>query len=135
MAYKAKLAAKQYIWSCINTTLAELNVIEKFSDFLQAVKEEHEKELTIVSKELQCVKDIVIGHSIDIDDHIAFSHAIYADELVVLTMADMQLCQLSKVHKKMIFGSDSDETDESTCDSSDVDLMDLDCYNDVKYNE
>ncbi|KIK77366.1 hypothetical protein PAXRUDRAFT_17550 [Paxillus rubicundulus Ve08.2h10] len=121
-------------------TLAELNAMEKPSDFLWATKEEHEKELSGVSKELQCVKDVVVGRGIDIDDHIASSHAVYAEELMVLTTANMQLHQLSIMQgRQMIFGGDSNETssagDDSTSDLSKVDPTDLDHYDNVKYGE
>ncbi|KIJ11239.1 hypothetical protein PAXINDRAFT_157366 [Paxillus involutus ATCC 200175] len=140
MAYRAQLATKQCILSRINTTLAELDATEKRSDFLRAVKEEHEKELSVVSEELQCVKDVVVGQGIDIDDHIAFSHAVYAEELVALTMSDMQLHQLSMIQgRQMVFGGDNDKSssssDVSTSDSSEVDPTDLDRYDDVKYDE
>lgn len=141
-AYWAKLAAKKSILSHINTTLAELDATEKFSDFLLVVKVEHEMELSIVSEELQCIKDIVVGQGIDIDDHVAFSHAVYAEELVMLTMANMQLHQLSMMQRRqMMFASDSDRTSTSdgdkskSCDSSEVDPTELDRYDDVKYNE
>lgn len=107
---------------------------------LQAIKEEHEKEMLVVSKELQCVKDVVVGQGIDIDDHVAFSHAVYAEELVALTISDMQLCQLSMLQGTwMPFASDSDETscDEdarSTADSSEVNSANLDYYDNVKYD-
>ena len=81
------------------------------------------------------------GQGIDIDGHIAFSHAVYAEEFVAFTMADMQLYQLSMEQgKRTTFAGDNDETsddhdDESivTRDSSEVDPTDIDHYDDVKY--
>ena len=43
-------------------TLLELDATEKCSDILWAVKEENEKELLVISEELQCVKDVIVGH-------------------------------------------------------------------------
>jgi hypothetical protein len=137
-AYRAKLATKQCILSRLSTTLLELDATGKHSDFLRAVKKDHEKDLSVVSKDLQSVKDVVIGQGIDIDDHIGFSHAVYAEELVALTMADMQLHQLSMVQgRQMTFAGESDGTttsdDESSPDSSE-DEADLNHYDDVKYD-
>lgn len=74
----------------LDTTLAELDSTEKFSDFLRAIKEGYEKP-SVVSKEMRCVEDVIVGQGIDIDARIAFSHAVCAEELVAFTMADVQL--------------------------------------------
>jgi hypothetical protein len=112
---------------------------ETRSDFLRAVKEEHETELSTVSEELQCAKDVIVDQGIDIDDQVAFSHAVYAEELVTFTVADMQLHQLSMAQGKRTTsaGDDdgtSDDDDESSGDSTEMDETDLDRYDDVKYD-
>lgn len=115
-AYQAKLAAKKCILSCINMTLLELDATEKCSDILWVVKEENEKELLVVSEELQCVKDVIVGQGINIDNQVAFSHAVYTEELVTFMVANMQLHQLSMVQGKwMTSGGDEDNCMINPC--------------------
>lgn len=57
----------------------------------------------------------------DFDD-VAFHHAAYADDLVVLTIADMQLEQVASVLQKdgLEKMSDSDETDMGSDENDDL---------------
>lgn len=97
-------------------TLLELDATEKCSDILWAVKEENEKEPLVISKELQCVKDVIVGQGINIDNQVAFSHAVYTEELVTFMVANMQLHQLSMVQGKwMTSGGDEDNCMINPC--------------------
>ena len=51
-----------------------------------------------------------------IDNQVAFSHAVYTEELVTFTVADMQLHQLSMVQGKwMTSGGDKDNCMINPC--------------------
>lgn len=111
---------------------------------MRAVQEEHENDLSVVSDELKCVKDVIVGRGIDFDDHIAFNHAVYAEELVALTTADLQLHHLSCVRGRLAPDpadesgviSPSDDTHSlPETSGSEVDSSELDFYDDVKYEE
>jgi len=52
-------------------------------------------ELFTSDKELGCVLSVLTDRRIDPQEHAAYQHAVYADELVALTMSDMQLHQIT----------------------------------------
>ncbi|KAF9236426.1 hypothetical protein BU15DRAFT_77000 [Melanogaster broomeanus] len=119
-AFAAKMASKRCILSRISVTLAEVDAMEKQRDFLQALEAEAND---ATKEELQSVKDVLGDHGVTLEDDIAFGHAVYADELVALTIADMQINQIFKYQQ----GNDGDNTPSS---SSDVDIDDDLIYED-----
>jgi hypothetical protein len=92
-AYAARLAFKKCILACISVTQAEIDALEKQRDFIQSLDDDIHCDLTMVDNELASVKETMDERGI-VDD-ISYHHAVYADELVALTVADMQLHQLT----------------------------------------
>ncbi|KAF9228952.1 hypothetical protein BS17DRAFT_812912 [Gyrodon lividus] len=97
-AYEAKKASKKCILSRISLTHDELNVMNKQIQLLQAMQGEQIEELSATDEKLRSIKGILVGHGIkDLEDDMAVGHAIYANELIALTIADMQLDQMSSL--------------------------------------
>lgn len=92
-AYAARLAFKKCILARISVTQAEIDALEKQRDFIHSLDDDFHSDLTGVDNELSSVKEIMDERGI-VDD-ISYHHAVYADELVALTVADMQLHQLT----------------------------------------
>ena len=119
---------------CLSLARSEIHALEKQSDFLRAMQGGDNDELSAVDEELDCMKSELTERGVTLQDHIAFGHAIYADELVALTITDMQLRQISGVIN-MGMGPDSKEDSRSVSDSgsSDTDLSDDLVYEEDKY--
>ncbi|KIK72270.1 hypothetical protein PAXRUDRAFT_181001, partial [Paxillus rubicundulus Ve08.2h10] len=93
--YEAKKASKKHILSQISLTHNEPNVMDKQTQLLQAMQEEQVEELSATDEEVGSIKGILVGCGIkDLEDDMAIGHAVYANEHVVLTIADMQLDQM-----------------------------------------
>ena len=68
----------------------EVDALEKQAELLRAIAVEHNMELFTSDKELGCVLSVLTDRGIDPQEH-----AVYADELISLTMSDMQLHQIT----------------------------------------
>ncbi|KIK77379.1 hypothetical protein PAXRUDRAFT_17543 [Paxillus rubicundulus Ve08.2h10] len=149
-AYEAKMASKMCILDCLTLTQSEIHATEKHSDFLCAIQGEHTAELSATNKQLNWIKEALTNRGISHEEHIALNHAAYADEVVALTITDMQLNQILNAFRmwmpesdsdessfasgspvKMQLGSDSDET-SSASGSSNGDISDDLVYEDAE---
>ncbi|KIK78566.1 hypothetical protein PAXRUDRAFT_16801 [Paxillus rubicundulus Ve08.2h10] len=88
-AYEAKMASKMCILDRLALTQSEICAMEKHSDFL-------------------C--EALTNCGISQEEHIALNHAAYADEMVALTITDMQLNQILNAFRMQMPESDSDES-------------------------
>ncbi|KIK97543.1 hypothetical protein PAXRUDRAFT_136112, partial [Paxillus rubicundulus Ve08.2h10] len=95
-AYAVKLASKKCIISCLSLTHAEIDAMEKQFDFMWALEEEANDKLSATDEELQSIKDVIDECGITLGDDIVFGHVIYADELIVLTIANLKLSQVTR---------------------------------------
>ena len=67
----------------------------KQAELLCAIAAEHNMELFTSDKELGCVLSVLTDRGINPQEHAAYQHAVYTDELIALTMSDMQLHQIT----------------------------------------
>jgi hypothetical protein len=133
-AYEAKLASKNCIIQRLSLAQLEIHALEKQSDFLQAMQGGHNDELSAVDDELNCMKSELTECGVTLQDHIAFGHAVYSGKLVALTIADMQLRQISgAVNPRMYPDSKEDLSSDSDFGSSDTDLLDDLIYEEDKH--
>ncbi|KAN0091550.1 hypothetical protein V8E55_005116 [Tylopilus felleus] len=97
--YTAKIAAKKCI--LIHITLAKVDV--------NALEKEAEDELAVYEED-DCIQVNMGGHGV-VEDDIEFYHAIYAEELVALLTADLQLAHMvgGPHRKKHGMSDDSDD--------------------------
>ncbi|KIK79670.1 hypothetical protein PAXRUDRAFT_160741 [Paxillus rubicundulus Ve08.2h10] len=98
-AYEAKMASNMCILNHLALMQSEIHAMEKCSDFLHVIQGEHMAELSATNKQLDWVKDVLTNYGVSHEEHIALNHTAYADEVVVLTITDMQLNQISSVFR------------------------------------
>ena len=91
-AYATRLAFKKSILARISLTQAEIDALEKQRNFVQCLDEEAHSDLAMIDNHLASFKEIMDERGLT--DDISYHHAVYADELVALTVADMQLRQI-----------------------------------------
>ncbi|KAF9242570.1 hypothetical protein BU15DRAFT_72686 [Melanogaster broomeanus] len=115
--YIAKVASKDCILSRISTTLREVDALEKEKDALLAYEKYEKQQLAAACLELQLFKEEAQARASDIMDDVAFRHAVYADELVALTVTDMQLNHMLAVSDPED-SNPSDDVDEDHEDES-----------------
>ena len=97
-AYISKVASKNTILNRITLTQSNIDALERRNEFFRALKQEVSDELSMNEEELDCIRNVLGGRGITEDD-IEFHHAVYADELVALTIADLQLAQMvGRIH-------------------------------------
>ncbi|KIK74666.1 hypothetical protein PAXRUDRAFT_19646 [Paxillus rubicundulus Ve08.2h10] len=118
-AYEAKMATKICILDCLSLTQSEIYAQEKQVDFLHAIQGEANEELSATDEELDCIKGVLADRGIAVEDHMTFKHAVYSDDLIALTIANMQLHQISLVLGRCT-GNNSDETSDSELSNKDV---------------
>jgi hypothetical protein len=129
-AYEAKKASKKCILSRISLTHDELNAMDKQTQLLRAMQEERIEELSSTDEELGSIKGVLVDRGIeDLEDDMAVGHAVYADELVALTIADMQLDQMSGLvgflERRGLPEGEDDNRSSTSSDLSDAHLDDL----------
>ncbi|KIK76431.1 hypothetical protein PAXRUDRAFT_18228 [Paxillus rubicundulus Ve08.2h10] len=90
-AYEAKMASNMCILDCLALMQSEICAMEKHLDFLHAIQGEHTAELSATNKQLDWIKEALTNHGVSHEEHIALNHAAYANEVIALTMTDMQL--------------------------------------------
>ncbi|KIK77103.1 hypothetical protein PAXRUDRAFT_167805 [Paxillus rubicundulus Ve08.2h10] len=120
-AYEAKMATKICILNRLSLMQSEIYAQEKQVDFLCAIQGEVNEELSLsaTDEELNCIKGVLADRGITIKDHMAFKHTVYSDDLVALTIADMQLHQISLMLGRRT-GNNSDKTLDSELSNKDV---------------
>ena len=91
-AYAARLAFKKCILARISLAQAEVDALEKQRDFIQSLEDDTHHDLSEVDDDLASVKEVMDERGLA--DDIAYQHAVYADELVALTIAGVQLNQM-----------------------------------------
>ncbi|KIK76800.1 hypothetical protein PAXRUDRAFT_168734 [Paxillus rubicundulus Ve08.2h10] len=94
-AYFAKLASKNSILTCLYLTETEVDALEKQADFLHVIQAEDREELSTSNQELDSIKEVLINCGLNPQEHVVYKHAVYADGLIALTIADMQLHQIN----------------------------------------
>ena len=94
-------------------SLREIDALEKMRDVLFQIHKHNNNQLAAASKELEFFKEKAQARGSDVENDIAYHHAVYADELTALMVATTQLSHMSSL-------SDPEPTtDESDSDMSD----------------
>ena len=97
-AYQAKQVNRNCITHCIALALAEIKSAKQNKDYLTAVHGQHEGALTVTCAQLQLLAELLDDHGLsDIEDDGGFHRAVYADELVALTITEGQTDQVKEV--------------------------------------
>ncbi|KAG9311120.1 hypothetical protein JVU11DRAFT_9031 [Chiua virens] len=86
--YIAKLASRDYILAHIASNLHEIDALEKTRTVLLEVKKHDQAMLATADQELTALKEVAETQCSDIEQDIAFRHAVYADELVALMVSN-----------------------------------------------
>ncbi|KAG9312507.1 hypothetical protein JVU11DRAFT_6899 [Chiua virens] len=92
--YIAKLASRDCILARIASNLGEIDALEKTRTVLLEVKKHDQAMLATTDQELTALKEVAETQCSDIKQDIAFRHAVYADELVALTVLNTQLSHM-----------------------------------------
>ena len=96
-AYQAKLADRECSAQRLSLTLAEIKSAERHKDYLIAVKEDREAGLSISDAQLDILKHLMDERSLDnVEDDGGFHCAVYADELISLSIANGQITQMQE---------------------------------------
>lgn len=69
--------------------------MKKGVELFHTIEVEHKEELCNSDQELRYMSDVLTNHEINAHKCATYLHAVYLDELIVLTMADMQLHQIT----------------------------------------
>lgn len=98
-AYEAKRASRGCMLQRIALTEAEIESVERYRDFLIGLRGKHQEELaTFHQPVLEMLKGALDGLTMEeTEDDVGFYHAVYADELVALTVAQGQVNQVESV--------------------------------------
>ncbi|KAG9318833.1 hypothetical protein JVU11DRAFT_937 [Chiua virens] len=97
-AYEAKRADRDSIVHQVAQTAAAIESLERHRVFLAAVKQHQEVELTAAESVLGIVKGMLSPRSlVDVEDDRGYYRAVFADELIGLTVAETQLQQIGGV--------------------------------------
>ena len=92
-ASTVRLTVKKSILNHISLIQAEIDTLEKQQDFIQSLAEEAHSDLTLIDDHLTLFKEIMDERGLI--DNISYHHAVYAEKLVVLTVANMSLHQIT----------------------------------------
>ena len=94
-AYASRLAVWESITNRLWLTLSELESVEWQREFLNALREEQVSRLAVSTAQLESVTSVMEGHGLDhIEDEGEFYHAAYADDLIALSISNVQLNQV-----------------------------------------
>ncbi|KIM52796.1 hypothetical protein SCLCIDRAFT_32375 [Scleroderma citrinum Foug A] len=97
-AYQSKQADRDCVAHHVALTLAEIKSTEQRKDYLSAIYGQHEGKLSVTKAQLDILKELLDGHGLsDIEDDGGYHRAVYADELVALTIAEGQTNQMKGV--------------------------------------
>ena len=122
-AYAARLAFKRCILARIAVAQAEVDALERQRDFIQSLDDDVHCDLSLIDNELTSIKEIMDERGIA--DNISYHHAVYADELVALAVADKQLQQLTSgrsitiMEQKQTYSSSSSSSGDSVSSAED----------------
>ena len=122
-AYAAKIAAKKCILIRIALAKANIDALEKRNDFFQTLQREAEEELAAHEADIECIRMNMGGRGI-VEDDIEFYHAVYAEELVALSTADLQLAHMVVEPRRKKHGTSEDSDDLGDTENSDASSMD-----------
>lgn len=82
----------------VTLTKAEIESAERHRDLLSEVHAENQDALATAESHLELLMQIFDQRDLqDIKDDVAYYHAVFADELVALTIADAQVEQMDEV--------------------------------------
>ncbi|KAN0088843.1 hypothetical protein V8E55_005900 [Tylopilus felleus] len=117
-AYVAKMEFRNSILHRIMLCQANINATASRMDLFHAMEQEAQDHLKSADEEIKWVKEVMGVRGID---DLAFHHATYVDELVALTIADMQVEQMTNA--VAVDGTDraSDRVDSDTDGSEEED--------------
>jgi len=94
-AYISKVAFKKTILRRIALSQANIEALERRNEFFRGLEEESTPERAMSDEELDCIRNVLEGRGInEADIEIEYLHAVYEDELVAFSIADMQLAQM-----------------------------------------
>lgn len=97
-AYQAKQANRDCVAHRVALSLAEIESAERYKDYLAAVHGQQEGILAVTDTQLQVLADLVDDRGLsDVEDDGGYHRAVYADELVALTVAEEQVNQMKEV--------------------------------------
>ena len=97
-AYQAKQANCNCIAHRVALALAEIESAKRHKDYLTTVHGQHEGALAVTSAQLQLLAELLDDHGLlDVEDNGGFHRAVYADELIALTIAEGQTDQVKEV--------------------------------------
>lgn len=119
-AYQAKQADRDCIARGVALTLAEIESAERHKDYLSAIYGQREGELAVTKEQLDVLEELLDKRGLsDVEDDSGFHRAVYADELVALTIVEGQTNQMKEVVESRVSWRDPDLGDEES--SSDED--------------
>lgn len=114
--YIAKMASRDCILSRVATNLREIDALEKTRSVLLEIQKHDKGILAAANQELTVLKEVADIQCSDIEQDIAFRHAVYADELTALTASNMQLNHMLDVSEGLSSGPEvTDSEPESEC--------------------
>ena len=97
-AYQAKQANRNCIAHRVSLALAEIESTERHKDYLTTVHGQHEGALAVTNAQLQLLAELLDDRGLsDVEDDGGYHRAVYADELVTLTIAEGQVDQVKEV--------------------------------------
>ncbi|KIM57483.1 hypothetical protein SCLCIDRAFT_28821 [Scleroderma citrinum Foug A] len=97
-AYQAKQVNRNCIAHRVALALAEIESAKRHKDYLTAVHGQHEGALAVTSAQLQLLAELLDDRGLsDVEDDGGFHRAVYADELIALTIAEGQTDQVKEV--------------------------------------
>jgi hypothetical protein len=109
-AVEAKRASRDCILRWVAQTKAEIDSAERHKYLLTEVLKDNQGNLAITESQLALLMHIVDECRLeDVKDDVSYYHAVYADELVVLTIADVQVGQMEQVSEGDTSLSSSDD--------------------------
>jgi len=112
-AYQSKQVDRDCVAHCVALTLAEVESTERHKDYLSAVHGQCEGELAVAKAQLDILEELLDRHGLsDIEDDGGYYCAVYADELVALTIAEGQTNQMKEVVDSWASWSDDDESSD-----------------------
>ena len=97
-AHQAKKADLDRITHRVALALAEVESAERQKDFMSTVCEQYKGELAVSEVQMDVVTKVLDNRGLlELEDDGAYHRAVYADELVALTIAEGQAVQIQEV--------------------------------------
>ena len=125
-AYDVKRADHDCIAHRVALTLAEIESAERHKDYLDVIQRQHQRALALSSAQLDLLSEILDDREMsDVEDDGGYHRAVYADELVQLTIAEGQMKQVSEVmdlREKWMDNDDNNDQEEDGSSEEDRDV-------------